>query len=129
MPRSRGFLSGKASRAGQARSKERRAAAIDEGTADDEDACIDDGEPPLARPARKKARAEPSRASARDMPQKAVPPRRGPPAAKPKRKPMAEETPEVQEQRRKKQRQYDKDSYARHKEQAADDEAPLQPDA
>ena len=50
--------------------------------------------------------------------------------AQPKRKPMVEETPEVQEERRKKQRQYDATSYAKVKAKAnaASEEAPLEAD-
>ena len=122
---------GKKSRAHQLKLIEQKAehnAAIDE--ACDEGlngaAGIDDSEPQLAQPARKKARSEPSRKSSRGQPQKKKPPPRGPPAAQPKQKRASDCTPEELEQRRVRDRGYAK--AARKKRQQQDDEAPLEAD-
>ena len=70
----------------------------------------DADEPQFAQPARKKARAEePSRKSRRG--EKRRPPLRGPPSLKPQRTPIGDLQPEDAEQRRKKQRGYDKTAY------------------
>ena len=83
MGRAGRFASGKASRAGKARSKE-RIDPVDEGTADDHDAHMDDSEPHCAQSARAKSRGEPTRQSSGGKRQRAPSPR-GPPAAKPKK--------------------------------------------
>ena len=80
--------------------------------------AFDGHEPPLAQPARKKPRQEkPSRKSSRIDPPRQPPPR-GPPREKPKQTPAAELSPDSLEKRRKKQRKWDNDSYARKQERA-----------
>jgi hypothetical protein len=126
MPRKNGYASGKASRAGKAKSKARSAALDAEGTVDDATIGDDDGEPELAQPARKKARAEPSRKSMRGQPEKRKPTPRGPKAAKPKQVPAADMSPNRLEKRRERDRGYAQAFRDRSKDE--DDEAPLEPD-
>ena len=109
---------GKASRAHQlVLAAKREAALLENGDAGLGGIGFDDSEPPLAPPARKKARPEPNeptRKSRRIDPPHAPPPR-GPPAEKPKQRPAAELSPDSLKKRREDQNRWRKDSYQRKK--------------
>lgn len=102
------WSSGKASRAVKQKKAALKAAAMQESELHGGFGAGDADEPQFAQPARKRARGEeqPTRRSRRS--EKRKPPLRGPPAVKPQRTPIGELPAEAAEQRRKKQREYDK---------------------
>ena len=118
MGRRQNATTGKASRAAKLKSAARRTALREESGQHDGFGADDPDEPQFAQPARKKARGEePSRKSRRG--EKRKPPLQGPPAAKPQRTPIGELQPEDAEQRRKKQRGYDKTAREKKKRAAS----------
>lgn len=128
MPRKPGGKQSRAHKLTLIEQKAERDAAIAEGI--DGGAGIDDGEPQLAPPARKKVRVEPTRKSSRGQPEKKAPAPRGPPAAQPKQKRAADCTAEELEQRRVRDRGYAK-AARKHRQQqddVEDDEAPFEAD-